>query len=55
MEASPTPNERPLVAPTLCPQGLTKIGVEPSRPQGGHGEVLRVLRLVGTRGPADAI
>ena len=40
------PNERQL-APTLCPQDDTTIGLQPSGPYGGHGEVLRVLRLVG--------
>jgi hypothetical protein len=54
IEPSPVSYERPL-APTLCSQGPTTMGVEPSGPQGGPGEVLRVLRLVGTRGAANAI
>jgi hypothetical protein len=41
--------------PTLYPQSVTRIGVEPSGPHGGHGEVLGALRLIGTRGAADAI
>jgi hypothetical protein len=39
IDASPTLNERPL-APTLYPQSVNTIGVEPSGPQSGHGEVL---------------
>jgi hypothetical protein len=54
IEASPTPNERRLV-PTLYPQGIPRIGVEPSGQQGGPGKILGVLRLIGTRGAADAI
>jgi hypothetical protein len=40
------PNEHPL-APTLYPQGVTRIGVELSGSQGGYGEVFGVLRLIG--------
>jgi hypothetical protein len=45
-------NERPL-APTLLPQGVTTLGEEPSGPQGGSGEILRVVRLIGIGGAAD--
>jgi hypothetical protein len=53
IEASPTPNERPL-APTLYPWGVIRIDVEPNGPQGGPGEVLGTLRLIGIGVAADA-
>ena len=43
------------LAPTLYPQSVTTIRLESSGPQGGPGEVLGALRLIGIGGAADAI
>jgi hypothetical protein len=53
IEASPTPNEH-LLAPTLYPQSVTTIGVEPSGSHGGHSEVMGAIRLIGIGVAADA-
>jgi hypothetical protein len=53
-EASPYALRAPLAA-TLYPQSVTTIRLESSGPQGGPGEVLGALSLIGIGGAADAI